>query len=105
LFEHALALDPHSVDAQSWLAVALTVPVIDGMSDTPAVDITRAEGLVGQALAASPHSALAHYAKGQLLRAQDRCHEAIPECETVLVFNRNWVGAVELTRFGGRFVT
>jgi TolB-like protein/Tfp pilus assembly protein PilF len=94
LFEHALALDPHSVDAQSWLAVALTVPVIDGRSDTPAVDITRAEGLVGQALAVSPSSALAHYAKGQLLRAQDRYDEAIPEYETVLVLNRNWVNAV-----------
>ena len=94
LFERALALDLHSVDAQSWLAMALTVPVIDGMSDTPAVDIARAEWLVGRALAASPRSALAHYAKGQLRRAQDRYDEAIPEYETVLVFNRNWVAAV-----------
>jgi adenylate cyclase len=94
LFERALALNPHSVDAQSWLAMALTVPVIDGMSNTPAVDIARAEGLVGRALAASPRSALAHYAKGQLLRAQDRYDEAILEYETVLAFNRNWVGAI-----------
>jgi adenylate cyclase len=94
LFERALALDPHSVDAQSWLAMALTVPVIDGMSNTPAVDIARAEGLVGRALAASPRSAPAHYAKGQLRRAQDRYDEAIPEYETVLVFNRNWVDAI-----------
>jgi adenylate cyclase len=94
LFEHALALDPNSVDTQSWLAMALTVPVIDGMSDTPAVDIARAEELVGRALAASPRSALAHYATGQLRRAQDRYYEAIPEYEAVLVFNRNWVGAM-----------
>jgi TolB-like protein len=94
LFEHALALDPHSVDAQSWLAMALTAPVIDGMSDTPAFATTRAEGLVGRALAASPRSALTHYAKGQLLRAQDRYDEAIPEYEMVLAFNRNWVGAI-----------
>jgi adenylate cyclase len=64
------------------------------MSDTPALDITRAEGLVGQALAASPRSALAHFAKSHMLRAQDRYDEAIPEYETVLVFNRNWVGAI-----------
>jgi adenylate cyclase len=94
LFEHALALDPHSVDAQSWLAMALIAPVMDGICDTPAVDIARAQGLVGQALAAAPRSALAHYAKGQMLRAQDRYDEAIPEYETVLAFNRNWVGAI-----------
>src|SRR5262249_13645483 len=35
LFEHALALDPHSVDAQSWLAMALTGRRLDGMSATP----------------------------------------------------------------------
>jgi adenylate cyclase len=94
LFEHALALDPHSVDAQSWLARALTIRVLDGMSNTPTVDIARAEGLVGQALAASPRSALAHYAKGQILRAQGKHDEAIPEYETVLAFNRNWADAI-----------
>src|SRR5262249_50057690 len=64
LFEHALTLDPQSVEARSWLAVALIGRVIDGMSDAPVIDITRAEGLVEQALAASPRNALAHYAKG-----------------------------------------
>jgi adenylate cyclase len=64
------------------------------MSDAPTVDIARAEGLVGQALAASSRSALAHFAKGQVLGAQDRYDEAIPEYETVLVFDRNWVGAI-----------
>ena len=94
LFERALALDPQSVEALSWLAMALTVRVLDGMSDARAVDIARAEGLVGQALAASPRSVLAHFVKGQMLRAQDRYDEAIPEYETVLVFNRNSVGAI-----------
>jgi tetratricopeptide (TPR) repeat protein len=53
----------------------------------------RAEGLAGRALAASPRSALAHYAKGQVRRAQRRYEEAIPEYETVLALNRNWVAA------------
>jgi adenylate cyclase len=44
-------------------------------------------------LAASPGSPLAHYAKGQVLRAQSRFEEAIPEYETVLTLNRNWVQA------------
>jgi TolB-like protein/Tfp pilus assembly protein PilF len=94
LFERALALDPRSVQAQSWLANALASRVLDGMSDSPAVEIARAEGLVGQALAASPGSPQAHFAKGQLLRAQNRFKEAIPEYETVLTFNRNWVLAL-----------
>ncbi len=45
--------------------------------------------LVGQALAASPRNPLAHFAKGQVLRAQNRCEEAIPEYETALALNRN----------------
>jgi hypothetical protein len=38
---------------------------------------------------ASPRNALPHYAKGQVLRAQRRYEEAIPEYETVLAFNKN----------------
>ena len=40
-------------------------------------------------MAASPGSPLAHYAKGQTLRAQRRYAEAIPEYEAVLASNRN----------------
>jgi len=36
----------------------------------------------------------AHYAKGQVLLAQNRFEEAIPEYETVLASNRNWVRAL-----------
>src|SRR5208282_4367156 len=56
--------------------------------------IKRAEDLAGQALAASPRSPLAHFAKGQALRAQGRIEECIPEYETVLAFNRNWLVAI-----------
>jgi adenylate cyclase len=88
-FEHALALDPSSVEAQSLLATALTNRVLDYMSDSNAADIERAEGLIAQALAASPRSPLAHWAKGQLLTAKFRYDEAIPEYEAVISFNRN----------------
>jgi adenylate cyclase len=94
LFERALALDPRSAEAQSYLALALVNRVLDGMTDSAAADIARAEGLVGQALAASPRSALVHYVKGELLRAQKRMDEAIPEYETALAFNRNAAGAL-----------
>ena len=94
LFEHALALDPRSVDAKSWLAYALATGATSQLTDSAAADIARAEGLIDQVLAASPRSPLAHYAKGQVLRTQGRYEEAIPEYETALALNRNLVGAL-----------
>jgi TolB-like protein/class 3 adenylate cyclase len=61
LFERALTLDPHSVAAQSWLALTLANRVINQMTDYTAADIARAKGLVGQVLAASPRSATVHF--------------------------------------------
>jgi adenylate cyclase len=89
LYERALALEPGSVEAQSALAEVLADRVLDGMSNSRAADIARAEGLVEQGLAASPRSASVHFAKGEILRAQRRFKEAIPEFETVLAFDRN----------------
>jgi adenylate cyclase len=94
MFEHALALDPQSVEAQSLLALTLAGRVLAGMTNTRAADIRRANDLIGQALAASPRSTPAHVAKVQLLRAEGRCDEAIPELETVIAFNRNSPGAL-----------
>jgi TolB-like protein/Flp pilus assembly protein TadD len=93
LFERALSLDRQSVAAKSWLAIALTARVLDFMSDTAAADIRSAGDLAERALAASPRSALAHFAKGQVLRAQDRYGEAITEYETVIALSRNWANA------------
>jgi TolB-like protein/Flp pilus assembly protein TadD len=93
LFEQALALDQESVAAQSWLAIELTARALDFMTGTPAADVVRAERLAERALAASPRNSLAHFAKGQVLRAQDRYDEAIPEYETVIALNRNWAHA------------
>jgi tetratricopeptide (TPR) repeat protein len=59
------------------------------MSGSTDADIERAEELTDQALAASPRSPLAHWAKGQLLTAKFRYDEAISEYETVIAFNRN----------------
>jgi tetratricopeptide (TPR) repeat protein len=93
LFERALALDRGSVAAQSWLAVALTARVLDSMAGTAAADIARAAGLAERALAHSPRSSLARFAKGQVLRAQHRHDEAILEYELVVSLNRNWAHA------------
>jgi adenylate cyclase len=98
MFERALALDPRSVAAQTSLAGILAGRALDGMADSPAADIARAEGLANEALALSPRSPVAHYAKGQVLRAQaqvlrmqGRCEDAIAEYETAISLDRNLV--------------
>jgi TolB-like protein/class 3 adenylate cyclase len=94
MFEQALALDPQSVETHSLLGLTLAGRVLAGMTTTRALDIRRANDQIGQALAASPGSAPAHMAKAQLLRAEGRCDEAIPELETVIASNRNSPGAL-----------
>jgi TolB-like protein/class 3 adenylate cyclase/Tfp pilus assembly protein PilF len=89
LFDTALALDPKSAEAAAYLAIVLAVRVVDDMSDFPDVDLQRAEKLANQALAVAPNSGLAHLAKGQALRAESRCAEAIPEYEAALAIDRS----------------
>ena len=94
LFERALALDPQSVAARSWLALTLANRVINQMTDRTAGDIARAKGLIGEALAASPRSATVHFAKGEVLRAEKQYEEAVPEYEMVLALDRNSASAL-----------
>jgi adenylate cyclase len=93
MFERALALDPGSVEAKSALAITLANRVTDQMTSSATTDISRAEGLVAEAVAASPRSALAHFAKAEVLGARGHYDEAIPEYERVLAIDRNMVGA------------
>jgi TolB-like protein/class 3 adenylate cyclase/Tfp pilus assembly protein PilF len=94
LFEHALALDPQSVEAKSWLAVVLSVRVLDGMTGSRSADVARANELVTQVLAASPRNPLIHVVRGTVLRAPNRCEEAITEYETALTTDSNLVTAL-----------
>jgi TolB-like protein/Flp pilus assembly protein TadD len=94
LFDQALALHPRSVDAQSWLATALENRLNSQMTGTREADSARSEGLIEQALAASPHDPQAHFAKGWALFRRGRPFEAIPEFETAISFNRNWAAAL-----------
>jgi TolB-like protein/class 3 adenylate cyclase len=94
LFERALELDPRSVEGQTRLAMALTSRVMGEMIDPATSDVTRAEELIEQALAASPRGPLAHFAKGLALRVRGRPEEAILEFETVLAVDRNAIGAL-----------
>jgi TolB-like protein/class 3 adenylate cyclase len=94
LFERALALHPRSADAQSRLASTLVIRVLDFGSNSRDDDIKRADELATQAVATSPRSALARVAKGHVLRAQNRWHEAISEYEAALALNGNLVSAL-----------
>jgi len=96
LLERALALDPRSAEAQSVLADALANRVLDRVTDTAAADLARAEELVDRALAASPRSPTAHLARGVVLRARDRCEEAIPEYEMALAINPNAAAVLDV---------
>jgi TolB-like protein len=71
-FEHALALDPGSGEAQSLLASVLVARLLDFGSSTYDSDLKRAAELSNRALAAAPRSPVAHFARGQLLRVQGR---------------------------------
>jgi len=93
-FERALALDPRSVKAQSSLAVSLVGRVLDGMTDSPAADIQRAEELAEKVIAVSPRNARAHFTRGQVHRVLGQYDEAIREYELVLALNRNWVRVI-----------
>src|SRR5205823_14019649 len=99
LYEQALALDPHSVEVQSALALALAGRVLAGMTNSRAEDITRAKKLTAQALTASPSSTFGHFARGQILRAEKRCEEAISEFEIVIASYRNSPNALHALGF------
>jgi adenylate cyclase len=93
MFEHALALDPRSIEAQTRLGMMLTGRVLSGMSNSREADVARARGLIEQALEVSPGYSLVHLARGDLLRAEGRCDDATAEYEMVVASNPNAAGA------------
>jgi len=84
MYERALQLDEHLPAALTGLADVLSERVLDQWSDAREDDLRRAEDLVSRALAVDPNYFPAHFAKGQILRAQRHYEEAIVEYETVV---------------------
>jgi TolB-like protein/class 3 adenylate cyclase len=89
LLERALALDPRSSEAQTQLARMLMNRVLNQTSDSHAADLKQADELIEQVLATSSNNAVAHFVKGQVLRAQSRPEEAGFEYETTIRLDRN----------------
>ena len=76
------------------MASALANRMLDFPNGTFAGDLKRAEELATKAVAASPRSPLAHFAKGQILRAQNRPEEAMAEYEMVLALDQYSIDAM-----------
>jgi adenylate cyclase len=94
LSEHALALDPRSVEVLAGSAALLSGRVMNGLADSPAADLERAKRLVAQALAISPRSPAANMAKALWLKAAGRYEEAIPQFEMLIALDPNSVLAL-----------
>ena len=94
LFETALGFDPGSIGARAFLAHALSGRVLELMADSVDADVARAEQLIDGVLPVAPRLAFVHYVRGQVLRAQNRFQEAIPEYETAVTLDRNSVQAL-----------
>jgi adenylate cyclase len=85
LFERAVQLDPTSAQALTGLATAL-LDNVARFSDDPTAPATfdRAEALIAKAEALEPRTASVMYARGYLLRSQQRWPEAIATFQTLI---------------------
>jgi adenylate cyclase len=93
LFERALSLDPQSVEAQSQLANARKPRArrVHYLTDERPRTCTGAGRSSPGGVAAL---CARHAAKGDILRAQMRCEEAVPQFETALSLNPNLAWAL-----------
>jgi len=70
--------------------------IANGWSSTIEQNQSRAEQLLFEALAQDPNNSMAHYAMGQLRRAENRLAEALSEFEAAVALDHNNAWAVLL---------
>ena len=88
LFEHALKVQPTSVDGLAGVATTLVFEFLNGYYDTGAdKGLRRAELLLDRALTIEPRHLMALKAKAALRRAQGRFDDAIAAAEAVIAEN------------------
>jgi TolB-like protein len=88
LFEQALHIDPLLSTALVGLSRTLATEVNYRWSAAPAEALARADDLVSRVLSASPNNAMAHFVKGEILRAGGKDFEsAIGEYEAAIAIN------------------
>jgi adenylate cyclase len=93
-FEHALEIDPRSIDARIGAALVLAANLGDGFSSDVQQDKNRAEKLLLEALERDANRSMPHAVMGLLRRTEDRLAEARAELETAIALNRNNAWAI-----------
>ena len=93
-FEHALEIDPRSIDARLGIARVLVGIIGDGLSNSVQQDEARVEQLLGEILESDPNRSLAHAVMGVQRRQQNRHAEAQAELEAAIALDRNDAWAV-----------
>jgi len=88
-FEHALEIDPRSVDARVGVALVLAGNLVNGYSSSVHEDQARAEKLLLEALERDVNRSMVHGAMGLLRQAEDRQAEVQAELETAIALDRN----------------
>jgi adenylate cyclase len=89
LFDRALHLDPDNIDATIGKVWCIANGLIFGWSTSVVEDQKVATGLIDQALAKRPASALAHMTKGLILQYGNP-EEALREYDAALEIDPNW---------------
>ena len=103
LCEQALDADPNNGLALVTLAAKFYLPVMIGRSADSQADLKRADELASRALALYANSWAAHFAKGQVLRADRRFDDAIAEYERALALDPNAANA--FANLGGTYLS
>src|SRR4051812_12345839 len=88
-FEQALRIDPEQTDALIGLGLTTASLVRYRLIEPDEQVLSRADNAVARALSREPAQAMAHFAKGELLRARKRFDEAIAEYDTATALNSN----------------
>jgi adenylate cyclase len=93
LFEQALRIDAKLPKALIGLASTLTLAVQYRWSDTPAEQLSKADNAITGVLAELPNDGMAHFVKGEILRARKEFDAAISEYQVALSLNPSLASA------------
>jgi DNA-binding winged helix-turn-helix (wHTH) protein/tetratricopeptide (TPR) repeat protein len=93
-FEHALVVEPRSIDAQLGIAAALIVDVEDGLNSSVEQNEERAERLVLDVLRADANVPLAHMLMGILRRVQGCLEDSRIALEIAIELRPCWPSAI-----------
>ena len=94
-FEEALRRDAHSTSALIGRARSLTYLVWLRWSRAPGDDLREADAVIAKVLARDAQNAMAHFIKGDILKAQKKHEQAVPEFEIAISLDRNLALAYE----------